>query len=232
MQARLLVIADEESADSITRVLDPACWDVERVELGSGALVAAMHFEPATVILDARESSQSHAEFCRTFRTIGSMAAVPLIALAKAGRTAERLSMLEAGADDCWTEAPDSREFELRLRAIHRRLRPAAAGRVLRHGGIELDLDRYTVRSNGGPVQLTAMQLKLLQHFMERPGVIFSRRELLEQVWQNPKLDEGAVTACIVRIRRALAAAGGPDAIRNVRTTGGYVFETEAETVT
>lgn len=228
MQTALLVIGGSDSARKIARTVDPTCWKVEWVELGAGALVAAVQRSPSTIIVDAREHPRSCAEFCRTFRSIHEIPSGPVIALTGEGRSTDRLLMLEAGADDCWIEPIDDRELRLRLDAVHRRLQSVPARRLLRHGEIELDLDRYTVRAKGAPVQLTAMQLKVLQHFIENPGVTFSRKQLLDKVWHNNDLDEGAVTACILRIRRALAAAGGPDAIRNVRTTRGYVFETEA----
>lgn len=229
MQTALLVVGGSDTARQIARTVDPTCWKVESVELGAGALVAAVQRDPVTVVLDAREHCGSCAEFCRTFRSIQDSPAAPVIALTKEGRSEDRLLMLEAGADDCWIEPIDNRELRLRLDAVHRRLHAARARRLLRYGGIELDLDRYTVRAKGAPVQLTAMQLKVLRHFIENPGVTFSRKQLLDQVWHNAELDEGAVTACILRIRRALAAAGAANAIRNVRTTGAYVFETEAE---
>jgi len=228
MQTSLLVVGGSDTAQKIARTVDPTCWKVESVELGAGALVAAVQRDPLTVILDAKEHCGSCAEFCRTFRSIHESPAAPLIALTREGRFNDRLLMLEAGADDCWIEPIDTRELRLRLDAIHRRLHVATAHRLLRYGGIELDLDRYTVRAKGPPVQLTAMQLKVLQHFIENPGVTFSRKQLLERVWRNALLDEGAVTACILRTRRALAAAGAPNAIRNVRATGAYLLETEA----
>jgi two-component system phosphate regulon response regulator PhoB len=225
-QLILLIVAEGEAAERIAGTINSTAWKIERVELGSGALVAAARLEPSAILLEARHDSEANVRFCGTLRAIDRTADVHLIALV--GDAADRLLLLEAGADDCWAEPPGSREFELRLSSVHRRHRPGRSGRLLIQGDMELDLDRYTVRARRGLVQLTAMQLKVLRHFVENPGVIFSRGELLEQVWRNPDLDEGAVTACIVRIRRALAAAGSSSIIRNVRSTGGYLLERQA----
>lgn len=224
---RSLVISDPENLQQIIRCIDGDAWHVEGVELGSGALNAAARFNPSVIIADARSHGGTYADLCAAIRTIDGLEGATLIVLTEPSQTELRLRLLEAGADSCWIEQPDSIEFRLRLKSTHRHIQPLTKSRILRQGTIEMDLDRYTVRTNGAPVQLTAMQLKVLRHFMENPGINFTRAELLEIVWKASNLDEGAVTACIARIRRALQAAGGEAAIRNIKSTGGYVFETD-----
>lgn len=232
MQVTVLLIAGPTAAESLTSVLSATGWSVNAQPHGAKALVSAVQSHPSLIIIDARSDLEEAAQLCRSLRAVDDLSVTPIFAMLRDPSRSETLTMLEAGVDDCWVESEDNREFQLRLRAIDRRLRPNGASRLLRLNGIELDPDRYVVKANGSPVQLTAMQLKVLKHLMEHPGVTYSRRQLLEAVWQNPELDEGAVTACIARIRRALSVAGsGASAIRNVRSTGGYVFEPEARAV-
>ena len=98
---------------------------------------------------------------------------------------------------------------------------------VLRYADIELDLNRFKVRRNGKFVPLSAMQIRLLRHFLENPEIVFTRKELLQSVWQNDEIDDGAVTACVSRMRSALNAVGGPDLIRSVSRIG-YALDAEA----
>lgn len=231
MQPEALLIADPDQGRAIGEAIAAVGWSLRTSEPGPAALLCALERRPQFIIVDARLEHLRSAQICSSLRALEEMRSVPLIALGPPAEPERRLRLLEAGADECWTESPDSRECELRLRAIARRLQPAAAPHLLCESGLELDLDRYTVRAEGPPVQLTAMQLKLLRHFMEHPGAIFTCRELLYQVWDNPRLTEGAVKACVMRIRRALSLAGRPKAIRNVRSTGGYIFDPEAAEV-
>lgn len=230
MPVTALLLASSEIASSAEPVLRSVGWLVHRCDIGPKALVMAVQTRPNIIILDAANDVSSAIRLCQSIRTVDDLYAALVFALTN-DDGADKLAMLEAGADDCWVEAYNSREFALKLKSVNRRLRPIRSEKLIRLHGIELDPDRYTVRANGVPVQLTAMQLKVLRHFMEHPGVTFTRRELLEGVWGNTALDEGAVTACIARIRRALSAAGTSSAIRNVRTTGGYLFDLEATTV-
>jgi DNA-binding response OmpR family regulator len=231
MQLTILLIAEAGAAESLESVLSSVGWTVRVEAPGADALVSAVRAKPDLIILDARSNLSGSTQLCRSLRAVDDLGRAPVIAMMLESDRPRVLEMLEAGVDDCWVESEGHREFQLRLQAIDRRMRPSNDSQILRFNGIELDSDRYVVKANGRPVQLTAMQLKVLKYLMEHPGVTYSRKELLESVWKNPELDEGAVTACITRIRRALSATGNGDAIRNVRSTGGYVFEPEAKPI-
>jgi DNA-binding response OmpR family regulator len=152
------------------------------------------------------------------------MASVPLVALVGA-RQSDRLELLEAGADDIWVDPVDSRELQVRLTGMYRRLHRSRPARVVRYGGVELDLDRYTVRFSGPPVKLTVKQVQVLQLLMENAGVVVSRTQLLENGWHNAELDGAVVRTFIKRLRQVLVVTGADDVIRSA--SGGYVFETE-----
>lgn len=224
MRSRLLIIADYDTMDLISQVARTDSWAVYGADLGTGSLNTVLNLKPEAIILDAREPSDGFAEFCRTIRSIEGMATALLVALIRPGEV-DYLDLLESGVDDCWSEATGTREFKVRLSGLHRRLHQAVSSRRIRRGDVELDLDRFTVRSNARSVQLTARQLNVLKYLMERTGVSVSNGELLERAWCNPELDEGAVRTCIKRLRQALSAAGAVNVIRNV--SGGYLFDTE-----
>jgi two-component system phosphate regulon response regulator PhoB len=99
---------------------------------------------------------------------------------------------------------------------------------VLRYADIELDLRRHKVRRGGQTINLSWLQMRLLRYLMENPGVVFSRQELLQAVWGDKRLDGGAVTVCLVRLRRALNSAGGSNLIRQVRGIG-YALDTDLD---
>lgn len=229
MAGSLLLVSDRGSGRDILRAVAPVGLQVRACDGGSVALKLAVRSPPDLVLVDARADVAGSIQLCRSFRSVEETSRLPLFALAGETTQQGRLNFLEAGADDCWTEPVDSREFLLRLKAVARRF-GAGERHILRYADLELDLDRHRAKRNGAPVQVPPLQLKLLRHFMEHPTVVFSRKQLLEQVWDNPDLDEGAVTACIVRLRRALSAAGGPNLIHSVPYAG-YVLEAEPETV-
>lgn len=228
MSGSLLLVASRAGGDEICRVLNRLPVHVRCCDSGSTALKLATEAPPNLMLIDARADPSSSIQICRSVRSIEATSATPLIVLTGATSSELRLGILEAGADDCWTEQVDSREFVLRLQSFSRRLQSHPASPVLRYADVELNIDRYRARRNGVPLDLTSMQLRLLKHFMENPAIVFSRQRLLEEVWGNPALDKGAVTACVVRLRRALNAAGGPNLIKSIPSAG-YMLEAEFE---
>lgn len=220
MPANLLLVSGCDDGRRIQDAIEPLGFDVRNCEAGSAAIELAVHSPPDLILLNGSADRAGSLQLCRSFRSVEETCRLTLVVLAPSAKPGERVAILEAGADDCWTEAVESREFLLRLKAFARRLEAIQPTQTLKYADLELDVDRYRAQRNGTPVDLTAMQLKLLKHLMEHPTIVFSRRQLLRQVWQNPEVDEGAVTACVARLRRALNAAGGPDLIRSIPSAG------------
>ena len=106
--------------------------------------------------------------------------------------------------------------------------RPALAGEQLSYRDIEMDVEAHRVRRAGKPVQLGPTEFRLLRHFMESPGRVFTRERLLDAVWQHdPDIDARTVDVHIRRLRKALNEGGRPDMIRTVRSAG-YSLDAEA----
>ena len=112
-------------------------------------------------------------------------------------------------------------ELIARVRAVLRRIRPAFASEVLRFADLSMDLIGYRVTRNGREVHLSPTEFRLLRQLLESPGRVFSRSQLLDQVWgRDQDVELRTVDATIRRLRRALNAEGEPDLLRTVRATG------------
>jgi len=110
---------------------------------------------------------------------------------------------------------------------VLRRVRPALAGERLAYADIEMDTASHRVRRAGSPVMLGPTEFRLLKHFLEHPGRVFSRERLLDSVWSHdPDIDARTVDVHVRRLRQALNTGGQPDLIRTVRSAG-YSLDVE-----
>ena len=118
-------------------------------------------------------------------------------------------------------------ELVARVGAVLRRSRPALAGEQLGYADIEMDLVGHKVKRGGAPVALGPTEFRLLRHFLERPGRVFSRERLLDSVWgRDSDIELRTVDVHIRRLRKAINAGGKPDVIRTVRSAG-YALDAE-----
>lgn len=182
---------------------------------------------PDVLLADHRVCSELVVEICLTVRSIGGIEAIPLLFFNCPADEQRRLAALEAGADDWLTTNRSAQELSIRTHALLRRAAFAREERVLRYEDVEMDLQRYKVKRSGDFIRLSTAQFTLLRFLMQNPTTVFSRENLLEAVWPNKKLNVGAVTASIVRLRRALTSRGHSDVIRTVPGAG-YALDREA----
>src|SRR5687767_7900610 len=113
-------------------------------------------------------------EVCRRLRRRSETSNVPIIMLTARGEEADRIRGLETGADDYVTKPFSPRELVARVAAVLRRSRPAIAGERLSYGDIEMDLVAHRVKRGGDAIALGPTEFRLLRHFLERPGRVFS----------------------------------------------------------
>ena len=223
----LLVEDDRALADLLIWHFDREGYDVVRTADGDEALVLADERTPDLVILDWMIEGVSGIEVCRRLRRRSSTAHVPIIMLTARGEESDRIRGLETGADDYVTKPFSPRELMARVGAVLRRMRPALAGEQLSYADIEMDVEAHRVRRDGRPVQLGPTEFRLLRHFMEHPGRVFSRDRLLDAVWgHDPDIDARTVDVHIRRLRKALNEGGHADMIRTVRSAG-YSLDAE-----
>ena len=223
----LLVEDDRALADLLMWHFDREGYDIVRTADGDEALILAEERTPDLVILDWMIEGVSGIEVCRRLRRRSSTAHVPIIMLTARGEESDRIRGLETGADDYVTKPFSPRELIARVGAVLRRMRPALAGEQLSYSDIEMDVQAHRVRRSGKPVQLGPTEFRLLRHFMEHPGRVFSRERLLDAVWpHDPDIDARTVDVHIRRLRKAINEGGHSDLIRTVRSAG-YSLDSE-----
>jgi two-component system phosphate regulon response regulator PhoB len=182
---------------------------------------------PDLVILDWMIEGVSGIEVCRRLRRRPSTANVPIIMLTARGEESDRVRGLETGADDYVTKPFSPRELMARVSAVLRRVRPALAGELLAYADVEMDVVSHKVRRGGRLVALGPTEFRLLRHFLEHPGRVFSRERLLDQVWAHDSdIELRTVDVHVRRLRKALNDGERPDLIRTVRSAG-YALDAE-----
>jgi len=223
----LLVEDDRALADLLIWHFDRDGYEIVRTADGDEALILAEERTPDVVILDWMIEGVSGIEVCRRLRRRERTAHVPIIMLTARGEESDRIRGLETGADDYVTKPFSPRELIARVGAVLRRVRPALVGEQLAYADLQMDVESHRVRRGGRPVQLGPTEFRLLRHFLEHPGRVFSRERLLDSVWQHdPDIDARTVDVHIRRLRKALNEGGRPDLIRTVRSAG-YSLDAE-----
>jgi two-component system response regulator RegX3 len=202
---RILVVEDEESiADAVTYTLRGEGYDVDTVDDGESALDAASTRGYDVLLLDLMLPGLSGVEVCRRVRTESN---VPIIMLTARTAEVDRVLGLEVGADDYILKPFSMPELVSRVRAILRRrdLDGGKSETVRRVGGLELDLAAHAVTSDGRTVRLTQSEFRLLTLLSERPGRVFTRRELMQHLWNSGYVgDERAADVHIANLRRKI----------------------------
>ena len=225
---KLLLVEDDRTlADLIGFTFERDGYDVTRTGDGEEALILVEEVRPDLVILDWMIEGISGIEVCRRLRRKQDTANLPIIILTARGEEEDRIRGLETGADDYVTKPFSPKELIARAGAVLRRVRPAIAAEKLDYAGIEMDLAAHRVRRDGKPIDVGPTEYRLLRHFMENPGRVFSRQQLLEAVWPHSEdIELRTVDVHIRRLRLALGANGGSDVIRTVRSAG-YALDVE-----
>jgi two-component system phosphate regulon response regulator PhoB len=143
------------------------------------------------------------------------------------GEEADRVRGLETGADDYIVKPYSVNELIARVRAMLRRTRPGGVGEMLEFDDIRLDPEQHKITRNGRGVKLGPTEYRLLSTFMEKPGRVWSREQLLDRVWGRENyVDLRTVDVHVGRLRKALNADGARDLIRTVRSAG-YSLDNE-----
>ncbi len=226
MNPRVLVVEDESAlATLLTYNLERAGFAVRVAATGEEALTMLAEEPPDVVLLDWMLPHVSGIEICRRIRRGKDTADLPVIMLTARGAEADRIRGLDTGADDYVTKPFSPAELVARINALLRRARPALAADELTVGAIVMDLAAHRVHVAGQAVELGPTEFRLLRHFLESPGRVYSRGQILDAVWgRDIHVEERTVDVHIGRLRKALRAAAGIDPIRTIRGAG-YALE-------
>ena len=222
MSARILVVEDEEALTTLLRYnLDAEGYDVETVGRGDDADTRLKERIPDLVVLDWMLPGLSGIELCRRLRARPETKQLPIIMLTARGEEGDRVRGLDAGADDYVSKPFSPTELVARIRAVLRRIRPALADEALSYADIVMDLVAHRVTRAAKPVHLGPTEFRLLRHFMEHPGRVFSREQLLDAVCgKDVYVEARTVDVHIRRLRIALNGEQQADLIRTVRAAG------------
>jgi DNA-binding response OmpR family regulator len=207
MNARVLVVDDDLTiAEVVGDYLRDAGLETRHAADGQAALSLAAEWPPDLVVLDLMLPGIDGLEVCRRLRAgRESEPPLPVIMLTALGEESDRVLGLETGADDYVTKPFSPRELALRVQAVLRRTAAADAGAVppqpFQSGPFEVDVAARRIRQDGRELALTVREFDLLVFFMSHPGRVFTRGELLEQVWGWSFGDLSTVTVCVRRIR-------------------------------
>ncbi|MFI7409498.1 response regulator transcription factor [Streptomyces sp. NPDC049627] len=197
--ARVLVVDDDPTvAEIVTGYLDRAGYVVDRAGDGPDALALAAAHWPDLVVLDLMLPGMDGLEVCRRMRGHGP---VPVIMLTARGDEDDRILGLEVGADDYVTKPFSPRELVLRVESVLRRTRPAQAAGTLRAAGLSVDPAARRAVKNGGELSLTIREFDLLAFFLRHPGRVYSREDLMREVWGWDFGDLSTVTVHVRRLR-------------------------------
>lgn len=175
---------------------------------------------PDIAVVDAIED-MSPIDFCAQLRQRLASAAVPAIVLTPRKDDQVRIRALNAGADDCIAKPFSPLELIARVSAVLRRACPELAGGKLTFGDIEMDLAAHRVRRRGKIVELGHTEYRILRHFLENPGRVFARSQLVRLLWNSDaEIQLRTIDSHIRRLRNTLNKGGMPDLFRTVRTVG------------
>ena len=221
-RARILVVDDEAAQrEIIVYNLEAAGFEVMSADNGEDAVLMVQEEHPNLIVLDWMMPKLSGLEVCRQLRSNKETKEIPIILLSARSEDVDKVRGLEIGADDYVSKPFSVVELMARINAQLRRHSAALAGEKLTYMDIEIHSDTHRVFRNGTEIKLGPTEFRLLSFFMERPGRVRSREQLLDHVWgREIYVESRTVDVHVGRLRKALTKNGGDDPIRTVRGSG------------
>jgi two-component system phosphate regulon response regulator PhoB len=222
VQPYILVMEDEDALATLLQYnLEKEGYRVVVAPDGDEGMLQIDERLPDLVLLDWMLPKLSGIEVCRRLRGRAETRNLPIIMLTARGEESDRVRGLDTGADDYLTKPFSMTELTARIRAVLRRIRPGLADDRINHGDIVIDRVAHRVRRAGVEIHLGPTEFRLLDHFMQHPGRVFSREQLLDAVWGSDVYVEArTVDVHVGRLRKALNVEGSVNPIRTVRSAG------------
>lgn len=228
MSATVLVVEDEPQIQELLAVnLEHSGHKVLRAASAEEAEAAIRKALPDVLVLDWMLPGESGVAFAQRLRTNERTRDLPILMLTARAMEQDKISGLEAGADDYLTKPFSPKELAARIKAVLRRRAPQLSGDAVEAEGLRLDPATRRVSANGQRVELAPSEFRLLHFFMTHPERVYTRAQLLDHVWgDHVFIEERTVDVHIRRLRKALAANGHDRLIDTVRGSG-YSFRTD-----
>ena len=223
---KVLIADDDQNICELLRLyLAKEGYDTVLAYDGEAAVAAFEREKPDMVLLDIMMPKMDGWEVCRRIRAAGN---TPVIMLTAKGETFDKVLGLELGADDYVVKPFDTKEVVARIKAVLRRCMPAAdapADGVIRYEGLSVDLTRYELKVNGKTVEAPPKELELLYYLASHPNRVFTRDQLLDEVWGFEYYgDSRTIDVHVKRLREKLDHPGDEWSLKTVWGVG-YKFE-------
>ncbi len=228
MAGQILIVDDEPGIRqmlSFTLAGDGyACTEAGDIEEAHNAIQAR---RPDLILLDWMLPGISGLDFARRLKRDSRTADIPVIMLTAKGEESEKIKGLDSGADDYITKPFSTRELLARVRALLRRTRTPEEAKVVTVNALKLDTQTHRAAIDDRPLELSPTEFRLLYFFLTHPERVYSRSQLLDEVWGNEAyIEERTVDVHIRRLRKILEPHGYDDYIQTVRSVG-YRFSTQ-----
>lgn len=232
METSVLIVEDEVAIVTLLRYnLEREGFRVYSTGDGEEAVTMVKEYKPDVIVLDWMLPSMSGIDICKQLRWSTDTKGIPIIMLSARGEESDRIRGLDAGADDYIVKPFSPAELVARIRAIFRRFRPALSEKVMTFADIKMDVTGHKVTRGSTEIHLSPTEFSLLRYFMEHPGRVFSREQLLDAVWGHDIYVElRTVDVHVRRLRKGLDFDGKQsDLIRTVRSAGYALEEVPAD---
>jgi two-component system phosphate regulon response regulator PhoB len=230
MSASILVVEDEPAIQELVAYTCSSNGYAVRRANSVGAAHDAIGQElPDLVLLDWMLPDKPGIELLKNLRTEERTRELPVIMLTARGSEADRVVGLDTGADDYVVKPFSPRELISRIRAVFRRRAPQLSGESLAYGPLEIDPARHEVTAGGKVIKVGLTEFRLLSFLVGHPERVFSRAQLLDNVWgDHVFIEERTVDVHVLRLRKALAPVNAQNLVQTVRGIG-YRLSTQPE---
>jgi len=224
---KILLIEDDADLYSLIQYnLEKEGFQFAGSQTGKGAIELCRREKPDLVILDIMLPDSDGLDICKRIRAHPELSHLPIIFLTARAAETDRIVGLELGANDYIIKPFFVRELIARIK-VHFRVQQQVP-KPLKVGALEVDGERCQVHVAGKEIALTATEFKLLEFLMSRPGIVFSREQLLDAVWGHDRaVTDRTVDVYVLRLRQKIEAEEGHPYIRSVRGFG-YSFNADA----
>lgn len=210
VKQKILIVDDDNNiAELISLYLTKECYDTKIVNDGEQALIAFEHYKPNMLLLDLMLPGIDGYQVCREIRAKSD---VPIIMLSAKGEVFDKVLGLELGADDYILKPFDSKELVARVKAVLRRFQPAKPEayasvdiKCVEYPGLIVNLSNYSVTYDGQQIDMPPKELELLYFLASSPNQVFTREQLLDNIWGYEYVgDTRTVDVHVKRLRKKI----------------------------
>ena len=222
MSTNILIVEDEPAIQELVAyTCSSNGYAVRRAESVNAAREAIGRELPDLVLLDWMLPDRPGIELLKALRAEDRTRSVPVIMLTAKGSEADRVVGLDTGADDYVVKPFSPRELVSRIRAVFRRRAPQHSGESVSYGPLTIDPARHEVLVDAKPVSMGLAEFKLLSFLVHHPDRVYSRAQLLDNIWgDHVFIEERTVDVHVLRLRKALAPANAQHLLQTVRGLG------------